>query len=203
MRSDYELLDVWRAGDPKASGELFDRHFRALYRFFRNKGVKGVDDLVQQTFLGCLEARDRFRADSSFRTFLFAIARKQILRLRDREGRRAAPEAFQDSRVAELDASPSQLAVDHEEQELLLRALRRIDLDLQIALELFYWEDMQSADLAVVLEIPHGTVRSRLRRAREQLREQVERIDADPRLAESTLGDFEGWMRSVRRKGAR
>jgi RNA polymerase sigma-70 factor (ECF subfamily) len=68
VRSDYELLDVWRAGDPKASGELFDRHFRGLYRFFRNKGVKGVDDLVQQTFLGCVEGRCRMRGDATFRT---------------------------------------------------------------------------------------------------------------------------------------
>ena len=60
-------------------------------------------------------------------------------------------------------------AAQHEEQRLLLEALRRIPLDLQIAIELHYWEGMSGPDLAQVLDIPEGTVRSRLRRAREPL----------------------------------
>jgi RNA polymerase sigma-70 factor (ECF subfamily) len=198
--ADLELLDAWRTGDDAAGEALFDRHFEAVYRFFCNKVGRDVDDLVQQTFVGCIEARERFRGDSSFRTFLFAVARKQILRYREgRFGGQAGPE-FEESRVADLDASPTQLVVDHEEQALLLRALRRLPLDLQIAIELFYWEDLRSADLAVVLDIPHGTVRSRLRRAREMLRVEVERLAGDPSLAESTLGDFDRWMGSVQRK---
>ena len=198
--ADLELLDAWRGGDDAAGEALFDRHFEAVYRFFCNKVGRDVDDLVQQTFLGCLEARERFRGESSFRTYVFAVARNQILRYR--EGRYHGKEGadFEDSRVADLDASPTQLVVDHEQQALLLRALRRLPLDLQIAVELFYWEDLKSADLSVVLDIPHGTVRSRLRRARELLREGVERLADDPELVESTLGNFERWMSSVRRK---
>jgi len=198
--ADLELLDAWRDGDDAAGEALFDRHFEPIYRFFCNKVGRDVDDLVQQTFLGCLEARTRMRGDASFRTFLFAVARNQLLR--HREGRYGGHEGpdFQDSRVADLDASPTQLVVEHEQQALLLRALRRLPIDLQIAVELFYWESLPSADLAVVLEIPHGTVRSRLRRARELLREEVERLTDDPALAQSTLGDFERWMTSVRRK---
>ena len=198
--ADFGLLQAWRDGDEAAGEALFERHFDAIYRFFCNKVGRDVDDLVQQTFLGCLEARPRMRGDASFRTFLFAVARKQMLR--HREGRYGGPggPSFQDSRVADLDASPTQLVVDHQEQALLLRALRRLPLDLQIALELFYWDSLPSAELAEVLEIPHGTVRSRLRRARELLREQVERLTDDPTLAQSTLGDFERWMGSVKRK---
>jgi len=198
--ADLELLDAWRSGDSAAGEALFESHFEAVYRFFCNKLGHDVDDMVQQTFIGCLEARERLRGDSSFRTFLFAVARKQLLRYR--EGRYQGKGGFQfdESRVADLDASPTQLVVDHEEQGLLLRALRRLPLDLQIAVELFYWENMRSVDLAVVLEIPHGTVRSRLRRARDLLREEVERLATDPSLAESTLGDFERWMTSVQRK---
>ncbi len=197
---DFERLEAWRAGNATAGEALFERHFDAVYRFFCNKVGRDVDDLVQQTFLGCLEARPRMRGDASFRTFLFAVARNQMLR--HREGRYGGPNgpSFQDSRVADLDASPTQLVVEHEEQALLLRALRRLPVDLQIALELFYWDQLPSAELAVVLEIPHGTVRSRLRRAREQLREQVEQLARDPTLAQSTLGNFERWMGSVKRK---
>ncbi len=198
--ADLELLEAWRGGDDAAGEALFDRHFESIYRFFCNKIGRDVDDLVQQTFLGCLEARERLRGDASFRTFLFAVARKQLLRYREGRYRGHNGPDFQDSRVADLEASPTQMVVDHEEQGLLLRALRRLPVDLQIAVELYYWESLRSADLAVVLDIPHGTVRSRLRRARELLREQVQRLSEDPTLAESTLGDFERWMSSVQAK---
>lgn len=198
--ADLELLDAWRGGDDAAGEALFDRHFEAVYRFFCNKVGRDVDDLVQQTFLGCLEARERLRGDASFRTFVFAVARKQLLRYREGRYRGHAGPDFQDSRVADLEASPTQLVVEHEEQALLLRALRRLPLDLQIAVELFYWESLRGADLALVLDIPHGTVRSRLRRARELLRKEVEQLAEDAALVESTLGDFERWMGSVQRK---
>jgi hypothetical protein len=65
-KADAELLEAWGAGDKAAGEALFDRHFEAIYRFFQNKVGPGViDDLVQQTFLGCVEAPDRFRGDSS------------------------------------------------------------------------------------------------------------------------------------------
>lgn len=198
--ADLELLETWRGGDDTAGEALFDRHFESIYRFFCNKIGRDVDDLVQQTFLGCLEARERLRGDASFRTFLFAVARKQLLRYREGRYQGHSGPDFQDSRIADLEASPTQLVVDHEEQGLLLRALRRLPIDLQIAVELYYWESLRSVDLAVVLDIPHGTVRSRLRRARELLREQVQRLSEDPTLAESTLGDFERWMSSVQAK---
>ena len=199
--SDLELLERWRAGDDHAGEALFERHFEALYRFFCNKVGREVDDLVQETFLGCVKAKDRFRGDSSFRTFLFAVARNQLLKLRDRHARTAdKQDDFQETRVADLDASPTQLAVEHEEQALLLRALRRLPIDLQIAIELFYWEGLQSKDIAVVLDIPHGTVRSRLRRGRTLLREVVEQLAESPQLQESTLADFEGWLRSIQGK---
>ncbi|MBL4689062.1 MAG: hypothetical protein JKY37_31005 [Nannocystaceae bacterium] len=128
------------------------------------------------------------------------MARKQILRYREGRFSGKGGAEFQESRVAELDTTPSQLVVEHEQQALLLRALRRLPLELQIAVELSYWESMPGADLAVVLDIPHGTVRSRLRRARELLKVEVERLAGNPALAESTLGDFERWMVSVQRK---
>lgn len=199
---DMELLERWRDGDTASGEALFERHFEAIYRFFCNKVGRDVDDLVQETFLGCVGARDRFRGDASFRTFLFAVARRQLLRYRDRWKKTNAQRDLDAGRVADLDATPSQIVVDSEEQALLLRALRRLPLDLQIALELFYWEGFKSADIAAILEVPHGTVRSRLRRAREELHQQIDAIAATPELMRSTLGDLDGWLRSMQRKVA-
>ena len=75
---DFSLLDAWQQGDGRAGNRLFERHFDAIYRFFANKTGNDGADLVQRTFLGCIEARDRFRRTSSFRTFLFAIARNEL-----------------------------------------------------------------------------------------------------------------------------
>ncbi|WP_420829612.1 RNA polymerase sigma factor [Nannocystis pusilla] len=66
---------------------LFERHFESVYRFFCNKVPRDADDLVQETFLECVGAKERFRQDASFRTFLFAIARKVLLKYRERWAR--------------------------------------------------------------------------------------------------------------------
>ena len=195
--SDAELLQAWRDGEVGAGETLFARHFEAVHRFFCNKVWGGdVDDLIQETFLGCVRGRERVTV--GFRTYLFGVARKQLLKHCDRWRRRHEGEDYQTSRVLALDASPSQLAVQAEEQRLLLRALRRLPLDLQVALELFYWEGMKSLDIAAVLDIPHGTARSRLRRGREELGKLVEELASSPELLQSTVGNFDGWLQSIR-----
>lgn len=61
-----------------------------------------------------------------------------------------------------------------------MQALRTIPLDIQVTLELFYWEDMSVAELAQILEVPPGTVKSRLHRGRQLLREAMEQIAITP-----------------------
>ena len=100
--------------------------------------------------------------------------------------------------VADVDRSPSQWAVAREEQALLLRALRRLPLDHQIALELHYWEGMSTPDVARVLDVAVGTVRSRLTRAREKLTTVIEQLANNPALAQSTLSGLDDWARALK-----
>ncbi|MCA9708401.1 MAG: sigma-70 family RNA polymerase sigma factor, partial [Myxococcales bacterium] len=72
---DEQLLARWRGGDAQAGAALFERYYEAIARFFVNKVGLDCGDLVQATFLGCLEGLERFRGEASFRTLLFAIAR--------------------------------------------------------------------------------------------------------------------------------
>src|SRR5690606_10349004 len=60
VSDDLELLAAWRDGDAAAGGRLFRRHFDTLFRFFSTKLDGPVEDLVQDTFLGCVRGRDRF-----------------------------------------------------------------------------------------------------------------------------------------------
>jgi RNA polymerase sigma factor (sigma-70 family) len=197
MESDFELLEAWRAGDRQAGTRLFERHFAALFRFFRNKVGDDAEDLVQQTFLACVRARDRFRGDASFRTYLFTAARSKLLDHFSRHQRKQGAIDFGVTSVIDLGVSMQRLMVQSEEQKLLLHALRRLPLDLQVALELHYFEGMAGPELAAVLDIPEGTVRSRLRRGRDMLRETLAELGSAER-AETTMTNIEGWAAEIR-----
>src|SRR3954463_11182439 len=80
-RSDLDLLVAWRAGDAAAGQVLFKRHFRKVYRFFETKCGAEADELVQATFLACVRAKDQFRGESSFATYLFTVARHELYRV--------------------------------------------------------------------------------------------------------------------------
>jgi len=195
--TDHELLDAWRGGDDQAGNELFSRHAASIYRFFRNKVGPVAEDLAQKTFLGCVEGRDRVRGDASFRTYLFAVARNQLLmylRSKATRERRFEPGVCS---VVDLSATPGRLAVRHEEQAIVSQALQRIPVDSQIALELFYWAEMSLDEIATVLDVAEGTVKSRLSRGRTQLRQCISEMVESRDILESTVGDLERWMRSL------
>ncbi|HLT39013.1 MAG TPA: sigma-70 family RNA polymerase sigma factor [Enhygromyxa sp.] len=189
-------LDAWRAGDRAAGERLFDRYYEPVARFFVNKVGDASPDLIQRTFLACVEGMERFRGEGSFRSYLFAIAYRQLcLHYRNRDSDRVDPTSVS---AHALDPSLSRLIVEREELQLLLAALRELTLDLQVVLELHYWEECTTVEIAAALEIPEGTVKSRLRSGREKLRANIERLAAHPELAASTLRGLATWAREVR-----
>jgi RNA polymerase sigma-70 factor (ECF subfamily) len=195
---DAECLRAWAAGDRAAGEELFERHFEALARFFRNKCDRDHDDLIQATFLGCVEGAVRFREDSSFRTYLFGIARNVLSKYYRSKKRERARLDFASVSAADLGASPSAWMEQGEGSRTMLHALRRIPLDSQIALELHYWEGMTGQQIAEVLEIPLGTAKTRLRRARQLLEAELARFSNGELKAEYTSTDLDAWARGLR-----
>lgn len=197
MVADEQLLESWRGGDAAAGSELFDRHFRSIARFFANKVTDGVEDLVQRTFLACVEGRDRFQGSSSFRTYLFGCAHN-ILREHIRGRRKAAQVDFGVTSAHDVGPGPSTVFSRQREEKLLLHALRQIPLDHQVVLELFYWEQLSGRELAEVLGEPEGTVRTRLRRGRQLLEEQLAKLADSPALLRTTTSNLEDWARALR-----
>lgn len=195
--TDDELLERWRAGDLEAGSVLFERHYDAVCRFFRNKAWADAPDLVQVTFLGLVQARDRFAGASSFRTFLFAVARNVLLK-HFRGGHRAPDLDFGVTSIHDLAPGPSSVVARRREERLLLEALRHIPVDDQIVLELQYWESMTSAEIAEILEVPSATVRSRLRRAKERLHAELERLATSAAELTSTVENLDAWANSLR-----
>lgn len=195
--SDAELLQAWHAGDRGAGELLFEQHYQSVSRFFRNK-VSEPADLVQRTFLACLENIERFRGDASFRTFLFAIATNVLRKhYRAHAGPRGKVELGTVS-VEDLEPSPSRIVADTNERRLLLSALRRLSMDDQILLELHYWEQLKITELAEILDTPAGTIKTRMRAARKRLKEHIATLAASPGLVHSTVTRLDEWAAALR-----
>lgn len=198
VRSDEELLSAWTGGDRRAGAELFERHYEAIARFFRNKVGADASDLIQRTFLALVESRERFRGESSFRTFLFAVAHNVLgrhYRSKRRDGDRLD---FASVSVHDLGPTPTALLARRDEEKVLLAALRRIPIESQVILELYFWEKMKAAEIAAILQIPEGTARTRIRRAKQLLEEQMHAIGTSRALIESTLSGLDHWAAAVR-----
>ena len=198
-RGNAELLDSWRAGDAAAGDELFTRHFRPVSRFFVNKvSSDRVADLVQETFVVCVEGRDRIADGDRFRAYLLTIAYRVLCRHFQARYRGDAPLNLDVLATDTIESNPTSVLVRTQEERLLLEGLRSIPTNYQLVLELFYWENLKTPEIAMVLGIPSGTVRSRLTRARSALEAELTRLAKSREALESTLTHLEDWAERCR-----
>jgi RNA polymerase sigma factor (sigma-70 family) len=198
VSDDGELLRRWRDGEADAGARLIERHLEPVHRFFSNKVAHATDDLVQKTFLACVESIAGFEGRASFRSYLFAIARNVLFRHYRDEHHGFDPLALSAGSVIDQQLSPADRVADREEQRLLLRALRCLPLDLQVLVELAYWEGLSDVELAAVVEVPAGTIKSRLRKARMLLDEHLTTMAGTPALLESSRRTLEAWAAEIR-----
>jgi RNA polymerase sigma-70 factor (ECF subfamily) len=195
--SDIELLMAWRAGDAAAANLLTQRYYASVRRFFDLKVTHLAEDLTQQTFLAAVEGVDRYRAEAGIRAYLFGIARHQLLRVLRKQGRHAQAMRFVESGAPAVATALSVVAARREEHKVLLMALSQLPTDLQIVVELYYWEGMPTAEIAAVLESNPSTITSRLARARQQVHQLVLEMTRPGRLRDALVGDLDGWQRSL------
>ena len=171
---DAELLDRWRSGDNRAGQTLFRRHFTMLYSYFRRRAPEAAPDLVQATLLACVERPDRFRGEAKFGTFLYAIARNQLV---DHLRRRNTRERWTSRESERCDVGQTSLssvvARKHRGQRVRL-AMGQLDTGPARVLQMYECEGMSAPEIANVLGVPVGTIRSRIRRSRAALRRLLE-----------------------------
>jgi RNA polymerase sigma factor (sigma-70 family) len=194
LASDAELLTAWQAGDRKAGSELIDRYFDPVRRFFLNKVADGAEDLIQQTFLACVQRRDQIRDPEAFRGYLFAAARTKLFdHLRAGCRQPGGDFDFEVESITDVGVSPSGVLAARDDERLLITALRHLPVDLQVALELYYFERVRGRELEIALGVAPGTVRSRLRRGLEILRKKVDELADSPELRKATSSSLERW----------
>jgi RNA polymerase sigma-70 factor, ECF subfamily len=196
--TDGELLEAWRAGDTALGEALFERYYDMVERFFLNKVGNAVQDLVQETFTRCVAGRERIRDNDQFRLYVFGIAYNVLnAHLRERY-RGGEPLDASEASVRDLEPGPVTLVVRRREHRLLLEALRGIPVDDQVVLELHYWENLTTEQIAAALAIPVGTARGRLQRARVKLGEVMHRLIESPQELTTTVARLEDWARECR-----
>lgn len=173
--NELELLSAWCDGSQQAGDRLLRRCFPLLYRFFINKVGDATDDLVQQTLIACTRHRDKILDSGAFRMYLFKIARSRLFDHLRAARRRAGhiDDDFEQVSVAQSGMSFTS-HIGHAQAASAVRvALQTLPIDLQLVVEMHYWEDCSTAEVAAAIDVPQGTVKSRLRRARTLLEAQL------------------------------
>jgi RNA polymerase sigma-70 factor (ECF subfamily) len=176
---DAELVERWQGGDEAAFELLVRRHERRVFALvLRMLGSREeAEEVAQEAFLSLHRHGHRFRREARFSTFVYRVAANAALNRRRSLGRRRArEEALARRQEVGLDLpatprGPEDAASGAEIQERVQRALLELPPDLRAAVVLFDIEGQSYSDIARVLRIPEGTVKSRIHRARHALRE--------------------------------
>lgn len=157
---------------------LVERHLTFVERVLRNLGVQeaDVDDAVQRTFIVIADRLDDIKVGAE-KSFLFNSARYIASHARRSAARHRALQEL-DEEMPEDRKGPEELVGQKQARELLDGILESMQEDLRVVFTLFEFEQMTAPDIAVLLDIPLGTVASRLRRAREDFRARMRRIEA-------------------------
>lgn len=164
MATDEELIAAVAAGDEGALTTLYRRWERPLHAFLgRYTGGHDVDDLVQETWLRVVRAASRFDARRRASTWLFQIA---LNLARDRH-RRAPADPVDPERVAEL-AGPDPLARVQAGLDVA-RLLAALPEAQRAVVVLRHFHDLGEDEVAAILDVPRGTVKSRLHHAMAKL----------------------------------
>ena len=180
---DHRLIADCLQGRTAAFGELVrryqDRLYNCIYRLVDSE--EDAQDIIQEAFLNAYQSLDRFKGDSQFFTWLYRIAFNASISLKRRQRTAVALKSGRMGiRVSEpLDASDSsrpEYALERaEQQRRVQQALNRLSAEHRTVLILKDMEGQKYETMAEILQVPIGTIRSRLHRARLELRELLQR----------------------------
>ena len=183
MNADQVLVEAAQAGDSDAVSTLVRRYQTRIYNFALTLTANPADaeDLAQETFIRAFRGLHRFRGDSSFKNWLYRIAANAA---HTRRGKQLRHAAIWDTRVESDEVSERHLASAAESVELrairrqvIDRALAALTPDQRAAVVLHDVEGLEYREIGDVLNIPIGTVMSRIFRARRRLRRLLVDLD--------------------------
>ncbi len=190
--TDQEVVAHARAGREKAYRELIGRYerpvFSIIYRLVRDREL--AEDLAQDTFIKVLNAIDRYDPKHKFSSWIFRIAHNTAIdRLRKREvdtlsldgsPHAQTQEAIEATRIVAVatEASPEEFTANREIGEAIEAAIARLRPEYRTAIVLWHVEGRPYDEIAEIMGIPLGTVKTYIHRARNELRKHLAHLRA-------------------------
>jgi RNA polymerase sigma-70 factor (ECF subfamily) len=170
-RRDAELVRAAQRGSDEAVEALFRRHWRRAHRaaFLIVRDAAAAEDIAQEAFLAAMRALDRFDRRRPFRPWLHRIV---VNRAIDHARARALRREVGESAISEPAAPEVEAGLDPE----LAAALAALDPEQRAAIVLRYLLEYTPGEIARMLELPRGTVNSRLRRGLDHLADALEEV---------------------------
>ncbi len=185
---DSTLVAQAKEGDMRAYGALVAKYQHRIYNLVYRMCGRPADaeELAQEAFLKALERLHQFRGNSKFYTWLFRIAANLTISHRRRAGRvkfhsLTGPEEYNEAQSVALTAetaekrtpAPEAHVMTTEMNGQIMGALEELDDEFRIVVVLRDIEEMDYAGMADILDVPIGTIKSRLHRARSILRDKL------------------------------
>ena len=176
METDQALVEAAQAGDAEAVSTLVRRYQTRIYNFSLalTANTADAEDLAQETFMRAFRGLRRFRGDSSFKNWLYRIAANAA---HTRRGKQLRGAAIWETRIESDEVSERRLASAGDgveasaiRRQAIDRALAALPADQRAAVVLHDVEGLEYREIADVLDVPIGTVMSRIFRARRRLR---------------------------------
>jgi RNA polymerase sigma-70 factor (ECF subfamily) len=175
MKNDQELVEGCRRGDEGAFQELVDRYkdlvFAIIARTVQDRSR--AEDLAQDVFLRIHRGLPYFRGEARLSTWIYRIVANVCVQ---EHGRPAASTSLSDDRGREGAGPPvsDRRFGDLELRDRLEKAIARLPAHYRLVIAAHYLEGVQYEDLAEALQLPLGTVKTQLHRAKQQLRRLLE-----------------------------
>jgi RNA polymerase sigma-70 factor, ECF subfamily len=179
---DRRLIAESLTGRSAAFGILVRRHqdrlYNTVYRLLGNS--EDAQDVIQESFISAYQSLSSFKGDAKFFTWLYRIAMNAAISLKRKKKAAVSLDTGSKHDLAidpldqSLDNQPGDLLERQEEEDRLQAALNKLSPEHKSVIVLKDIEDMKYEEIAEVLEVPIGTIRSRLHRARLELRDLLE-----------------------------
>jgi len=177
-RNDRQLVYASRLGDERAFDALFYRYRDGIFRLALaiTKDPHTAEEIVVDTFARAYRALARLEPDDSLRPWLYRVAINESYDRRPRRGvTTSSIDDAADELVASDDGSPSQLAERAEVRRVVLECIDALEPKHRTVVVLHYLNELNLAEIAVIVECPVGTVKSRLHYALRRLRTHLSR----------------------------